>query len=193
MSPREAYDTYRRAAALEREAERTDDPDAWVVTSDAWLEAGETSRAWYARLLSGYGRHLPSGELGPGLPLNLISRERAFRIERALEASRADHIVTNEERGELELFRFVVRQPERVFAYYNSNIGPLVGGYVSTFMGDHLGTIVHRGQVAQPFGNPYARIQHVRVRAINGYMYRGTCAIDNGTYCKLRRADPWLR
>ena len=183
MTPREAYDTYRRAAALEREAERTDEPDAWTVASDAWLEAGQVARSWYARLR---GRTDPSDNL----PLSLISRERAFEIERALETYRT---VTNEERGALELFRFVALQPERVFAYYNPNTGLLVGDDIRTFVGDYLGRVVHRGRVTHPFGNRHARIQHVQVRAINGYIYRGTCALDSGTYCKLRRADPWLR
>lgn len=91
-------------------------------------------------------------------------------------------------------------QPERVFAYYDANLLEryrsdryVVGDGIRTFMGDYLGTVVHRGKVTRPFGNPHARIQHVRVRAINGYYYRGTCALDTGTYCKLRRAEPWFR
>ena len=183
MTPREAYETYRRAAALEREAEDTDEPDAWTVTSDAWLEAGQAERAWYARLRAHYG---------PGL--HLITRGRAYEIERALETvPNVPLVVTNEERGELELFHFMALQPERVFAYYSDLTGAHVGDDIRTFMGDYLGRVVHRGRVTHPFGNRNARIQHVHVRAINGYNYRGTCAIDSGTYCKLRRAAPWLR
>lgn len=188
VTPRE------RAEALEREAEHTDDPDTWLVASDAWLEADNDTRAWYARLRSGYGRHLRGAELGPGLPISLIGSERAAAIVRALATVPNDPgVVTNEERGALELFQFVALQPERVFAYYNTQHGPLVGDAISTFMGDRLGHVIHRGRVVHPFGNRNARILHVHVRAINGYNYRGTCALDSGTYCKLRRADPWLR
>ena len=195
MSPR---DRHERAENLEREAEHTGDPDTWIVASDAWLEAGDATRAWYARLRSDVGRYprgwSNTGPLGPGLPLSLIGRERAAEIARAIATvPNEPGVVTNEERGALELFRFVALQPERVFAYYSPNTGLLVGDDIRTFMGDYLGRVVHRGRVTHPFGNRHARIQHVQVRAINGYDYRGTCALDTGTYCKLRRADPWLR
>ena len=183
MSPRD------RAEALEREAERLvieggpqEESDMWVVASDAWSEAGDAARAWYARVRSRepYGTN------------HLVSRWRADEIARALQM---DLHVTNDERGALELFRFMALQPERVFAYYSTNTdgSTTVGDDIHTFMGDHLGVVVHRGRIAHPFGNRNARIQHVLVRAINGYLYRGTCALDSGTYCKLRRADPWLR
>lgn len=185
MSPRD------RAEALEREAEQTGDLDTWAVASDAWLEAGNETRAWYARLRS--------RELYGTSTSKLITRAHAENIARALETYRTSHRVANEERGALELFQFMAHQPKRVFAYYDPVEDPrgatsfFVGDGIRTFVGDYLGTVVHRGQVTRPFGNPHARIQHVRVRAINGYIYRGTCALDSGTYCKLRRADPWLR
>ena len=189
MTPRE------RAEALEREAEQTDDPVTWTVASDAWLEAGDEARAWYARVRS---RERYGTSVG-----RLISRARADEIARTLEMYSplrpSRHRVTNEERGALELFQFMAYQPPRVFAYYDAIDDPRgstsfhVGDGIRTFVGDYLGTVVHRGKVTRPFGNPHARIQHVHVRAINGYIYRGTCALDSGTYCKLRRADPWLR
>ena len=188
MTPRE------RAEALEREAEQTDDSDTWVVASDAWLDAGDATRAWYARVRS---RPRYGSSVG-----RLITRERAEQIAHALEGGSStlpiasgwrERPLTNEDRGALELFRFMALQPERVFAYYNPNTDQYVGDDIRSFMGDYLGTVVHRGRIAHPFGNHNARIQHVHVRAINGYLYRGTCALDSGTYCKLRRADPWLR
>ena len=167
-----------RAEALEREAEQTNDPDTWIVASDAWFEAGNPSHAWYARLRSRepYGSSMS----------RLIARARAEGIARAHEN------VSNDERGALELFLFMTRQPDRLFAYHDGIGGTHVGDGIRTFIGDYLGTVVHRGRVTRPFRNE-ARIQHVRVRAINGYNYYGTCALDRGNYCKLRRGGPWLR
>lgn len=180
-----------RAEALEREAERFNNLEMWTVASDAWLEAGDPTRAWYARLRA----REPFGTT----VTRLITRQRAEEIAQKLETYRTSHGVRNEDRGALELFRFMALQPDRLYAYYDpieDQRGPSsfhVGDGIRTFVGDYLGTVVHRGRITHPFGNPNARLLHVRVRAINGYIYRGTCSLDGGTYCKLRRGGPWLR
>ena len=180
MTPRE------RAALLEREAEHTDDPATWAVAGDAWLEVGDPTRAWYTRVRS---REPYGTSVG-----RLITRAHAEDIAHVLETDRLASGVTNGDRAALELFRFMALQPDRVFAYYATNDDWFsVGDAIRTWMGDYLGTVVHRGQVTRPFGNPHARVQHVRVRAINGYIYSGTCALDSGNYCKLKRGKPWLR
>lgn len=169
-----------RAEILEREAEQTDDRDLWVVTSDAWHEAGDRARAWYAFL-----------------------RSRGYPNRRSITADRArtivDTLITMPEqltsddvdraivlRSELEVYNFVTTQPERYFTYYDYD------GNVGTFIGAPIGTIIHKGRTVRPFKSG-GRIQHVIVRAINGFEYRGTCAVEHGTYCRLRRAKPWLR
>ena len=176
MTPR---DRRERAEALEREAEMTDDHDLWAVVSDAREEDGDRARAWYAFLRS------------RGQPNRIITSERAEIIGRTLAAmpehpTRDDDAHTNRLRSELEVYDFLTKQPERYFAYYDD------AGNITTFMGDRLGSISREGRIVRPFGSG-GRIQYVVVRAINGFDYRGTCAVENGTYCRLRRAKPWLQ
>ena len=176
MTPRERRE---RAEDLEREAETTDDHDLWAVVSDAWEEDGNRARAWYAFLRS------------RGQPNRIITSERAEILGRTLAAmperpTRDDDDRANRLRSELEVYDFLTKQPERYFAYH------LDDGNIVTFMSDRLGTISRKGRIVRPFGSG-GRIQHVVVRAINGFDYRGTCAVENGTYCRLRRAKPWLQ
>lgn len=85
--------------------------------------------------------------------------------------------------GKLEKFDFLNHPPERLFAYYDRDLR-----CVTTWMGDVLGTIVHRGRESRPFGG---RVVPIRVRAINGYMYSGRCNLSGGDYCRLRRGKRW--
>ena len=86
---------------------------------------------------------------------------------------------SNEQMSQLEVYEFVTKPPDKVFAYYNDDMTR-----IQTWTGDVLGTIVWRGQETRPMGG---RVVRVRVHAINGHHYAGTCNRSSGTYCVLRR------
>ena len=87
---------------------------------------------------------------------------------------------TNEEMGKLEVYDFLHNLPEKLFAYYSSDMK-----HITTWMGDVLGTITHVGRERQPMGG---RVVSVRVNAINGLSYVGQCNLSSGSYCRLRRS-----
>lgn len=60
----------------------------------------------------------------------------------------------------------------------------LAGESITTWMGDHLGMIVHAGRVWQSnFGD---KRRYVRIQAINGRIYSGVAQLSNGTYVRMR-------
>jgi hypothetical protein len=116
----------------------------------------------------GYGRRRTS-----------VTRKRAHVLEGALAGGRK---VSNRAKGKLEVHRFLEHPPERLFAYYSGDAR--VGDNIHTWMGDRLGTIVHRGKETRPLGG---RVVNIRVRGINGFLYAGRCNLSSGTYCNLRK------
>jgi hypothetical protein len=90
---------------------------------------------------------------------------------------------TNAELSKLEIHDIMRNPPEKLFVYYDKEFR-----HVSTWMGDVVGTIVQRGRERRPMGG---RVVSVRVRAINGYTYLGTCNLSSGSYCRLRRSTRW--
>jgi hypothetical protein len=89
---------------------------------------------------------------------------------------------SNRAKGKLELHEFMTRPPEKLFAYYKGNAQ--VGDAITTWMGDVLGTVIHRGKVTHPMGGS---VVSIRVRGKNGLEYAGRCNLSSGTYCNLRR------
>jgi hypothetical protein len=87
---------------------------------------------------------------------------------------------TNEEMGKLEVYEFTHHPPEKLFAYYSSDMKR-----ITSWMGDVLGTITHVGRERRPMGG---RVVSVRVQAINGLSYVGQCNLSSGSYCRLRRS-----
>lgn len=180
----------------------TNDPATWAVVGDAWEEL-EPHRAWYAFLRSrGYARHIVTRlraaelehviqryEASPGIPAREI--DFGFGSLSNDDLEELDARGANKFRGQLELFKFMTEQPKSVYAYSGYGTA-LAADNVVTFMGDGIGRIVRRGKITRPFGRG-GQIQSVGVVGTNGFNYSGTCAVENGTYCKLRRGKPWLR
>ena len=199
------------AIAAERFAEDVETDDAWLVAADAWEEAGYPDRARFAYL------RRPSNLHGGAV----ASHDEAIETRRRLDAWHAaelDRNMTNAARGEptgniplssderarierwlgfpppsndaalrLALRNFLLEPPEKWFAYYDTD---RVGGAIKDFLGGIQGRITAIGPPRRPFGRG-GTIRSVTVRAINGYTYCGTCAVEYGTYCRLRRSKPW--
>lgn len=199
------------ALGAERFAERMETDEAWLVAADAWEEAGDDARSRFAWL------RRPSN-LGDA---HAASREEALETRRQLDAWQAAELnrnmqnarrgrstggipltpgeresierwlgfpyPSNESIGRLEVYQFLFDPPDRWFAYYNMD---RVGGLITSFAADVLGRIESIGSARRPFGRG-GQIRSVRVRAINGFHYNGTCAVEHGTYCRLRRGKPW--
>lgn len=185
MKRRTARDAVADAHALMREAERGSEPATWAIASDAWSAIGEDKLAWYAFVRSkGYGgrtiSHAKAEELRDWL--------RDFEAYPRDGAARSADVwaQANIVKGQLEVFEFMTTQPERWFAY------AMEGDRVGNWLSAPMGRTIRRGKPSRPFGTG-GRIERVRVRADNGFDYVGTCAVENGTYCKLRRSTPWLR
>ncbi len=87
--------------------------------------------------------------------------------------------------GKLELHRFVTQRPERIFAYYKDDAR--VGATITTWMGDVLGHVIWRGTVTKRGFYPGARMVNIRMKAVTGDVYAGTCQLDSGNYCRLRK------
>lgn len=194
------------AESAEQYAEETQSDDAFLVAHDAWLEAGDPERAWFMLLAT--KRHwlerpgppfvLPADRVAVAQIAARLEQWEATRDDLRVRGPMTDEIIdrideragtsrpTNAELSRLEVWRFLRFQPREAFGYVDR------GGVIRTFANDLLATIVTRGATVRPYGRG-ARIQHVSVAAINGYYYSGTCAVENGNYCKLRRRRPWLR
>jgi hypothetical protein len=87
--------------------------------------------------------------------------------------------VTNDERAQVELYEFVHKPPDRYFAYYNKGLTEITG-----WTGLKLGDIVWKGYPYKD--NLGGQRVNIRVRAINGLTYSGTCNMSSGTYCRLK-------
>lgn len=86
---------------------------------------------------------------------------------------------TNEERGSIELYEFANSTPDKYFAYYSNDMRR-----ITTWMGDTIGEVISHGNTFKSsFGD---RRVNIRMRAINGKTYSGTCFLDSGTYCRLK-------
>ena len=211
---RAARDARDDALATERFAEDANDPDAWLVAADAWEEAGEPTYAWYARLrASGRAAHMFPRRIADDIREREVryntareefdpqrfrrgggySQEEVAEIERRAGGPRP----TNSQLGMMELFDFMTTQPERLFAYHDD-------AALRTFAGDLVGTLYTRGATRRVGGygggsapsNLRGRtgtaIQHVVFRGENGFYYHGTCNIETGSYCRLRRGKAWF-
>ena len=192
-SRRDAAEDARRAEA---HAERENTNDAWTVAADAWEQAGDIERARFATLRS------------PKYGLDVISPDRADRIDKLLSGSKRTPRIESIHRHAalaraIDVYRFVRRPPRNVFAYYRD----LVPGRRTTLgvieanppvvvfgTGGKLGVIRKTGTVRHAYNRATSpRIVSVTVLAINGYWYNGTCNLDTGTYCSLKRGKPWLK
>lgn len=97
----------------------------------------------------------------------------------AIEKAAGGKGLTNEERSQLEVHRFVTDPPDKYFAYFDKALTQ-----VRTWMGDKLGDITSRGrEYRSPMGD---RRVNVTVQGINGRTYTGTCFVSAGDYCRLR-------
>lgn len=86
-----------------------------------------------------------------------------------------------------EVKMFLRKRPDRWFVYYSDD-----KKRVTTWTGETIGLINSVGKPYQPGCTrgrcERSRIFHVRVKAITGDIYNGTCVEDTGTYCRLRKA-----
>jgi hypothetical protein len=88
--------------------------------------------------------------------------------------------LTNEQRSAAEVAAFIADKPDRYFLYVAAD-----GLTVTTWMGDKLGDVIHRGNIVRDnFGG---RRRAIRVRAINGCNYHGWANESSGTYARLRK------
>ena len=172
-----------QAWAAEAHAERVETDAAWLVAADAWEEAGDPRRARFAVLRQRQ---------------NAITHAEASRIRRLLDRYRHEQAArgitdtpVNAEISQLEIYDFLLDPPKQLFAYFREPYFHEPGDII-TFVGDRLGGVVKFGGQTRAFGRG-PRLQHVTVRAINVFMYSGTCNLETGTYCKLRRGKAWLR
>lgn len=194
------------AESAEAHAERVDTSDAWLVAADAWELVGQPERARFAILRQAKynpnvitharaaeirqqidGWNAAGVELSRGGPRRASYEEDRSAIRRRLGYP----YPSNEDIGDLQVYEFLRDPPERLFAY-RGNAGPGSSQYDHTFNGRALGIITRWGGSSRAFGRG-PRLEHVTVRAINGFMYSGTCNLETGTYCKLRRGKAWLK
>ena len=189
MNGRFRRDPRDNAIRAELHAEREQTDAAWLVAADAWEQAGDLDAARFALLRQ------PS-LLGGRPLLTRATAERFMRGGRQRSGTDAEHL-SNEQQSALERFEFVRNPPQALFAYYSRTLLPLrssLDATVGTFTGEPLGVITGYGEVRYAFNRrDSSRIVSVTVQAINGYDYYGTCQLDTGTYCKLKRGKPWLR
>ena len=189
---RTSRDPTSAAESAEAYARQVNTDAAWLVAADAWEETGDLTRA--RRMLL----HQPS--FGEETRRRLDAWEDASAEWQARTQHRGgflpEHIreigrlagtprPTNDQIAILQLADFLRNPPERLFGYYN-------GDRITDFVGNEVGTITRRGGATRAYGRG-PRLQHVTVHAINGFMYSGTCNLETGTYCKLRRGKAWLR
>lgn len=86
--------------------------------------------------------------------------------------------VTNEERGEVELYDFVHNPPEKYFVYINQEKRT-----AGTFPGNVLGSVVFGKEYYSCFGD---KRQSVWIHAINGKTYAGTYYKSAGDYALVK-------
>lgn len=201
--------TLTRAREAEAYAARSDSDADWQVAADAWEEAGDLLRAEQLRkkkridaLIARWNRY---DEARRAFDPRRYQRGGGYTPEdiQAIERSARTSRLSNEESAEIEMFRFIIDPPLQWFTYrlskHRREWEPASSrGVVGTWTGQPLGEIVAEGKPRVPFsasksyyGRGPGRISSVRVRAINGYDYVGTCAHDSGDYCKLRRSTSW--
>jgi len=89
---------------------------------------------------------------------------------------------SNRAKGKAELYGFMERPPEKLFAYYKGDAR--VGDAITNWPGDVLGIITRRGKESRPLGG---RVVSVVMRGKNGVYYAGRCNLSSGTYCTLKR------
>lgn len=214
---RSARDPESDALAAEAHAEEVQTDDAWSVAADAWEVAGDLGRARLALFRSPRMGAIASSIIPTTRAINI--RERWDRWQRAEARYRHDtgrHGLlssadltsiaaansgelrpTEVEMARLYLHDFVREPPARLFGYWErppSSDDRIRGLFdanrLRTFNNDVLGTITTVGARRRARGT---LIVNVTVRAVNGFLYHGTCNLETGTYCKLRRGKSWLR
>jgi len=89
---------------------------------------------------------------------------------------------SNRAKGKAELYGFLTRPPEKLFAYYKGDAR--VGDAITNWLGDVLGIITRRGKETRPMGG---RAVSIVMRGKNGVHYAGRCNLSSGTYCTLKR------
>jgi hypothetical protein len=95
------------------------------------------------------------------------------------------HPPTNEEKGRLELFEFHAERPKNLFAYYEGRAE--VGSPVKTWMGDVVGHVIARGSEYRAGRYPGTAMVRISIRSVTGDIYSGSCNLEGGNYCKLKR------
>lgn len=95
------------------------------------------------------------------------------------------HVPSNEEKGRLELFEFHEKRPKDLFAYYEGEAR--VGSAIKTWMGDVVGHVVQRGSEYRAGRYPGTKMVKIRVRSVTGDVYSGSCNLEGGNYCKLKK------
>lgn len=162
--------------------------DAWEVAADAWEDAGkpETADALRQELRVLHGGYAQFKDIRRRSDAYEEARRRfdPRRYERGggyspedrqqIERMAGVRHPTNEEIGQVEVFEFIARPPEKYFACYDDGLR-----HIQTWMSDVLGTIISKGSERRPMGG---RVVSIRARAINGYTYVGTCNLSSGTY-----------
>lgn len=89
---------------------------------------------------------------------------------------------TTEQRGELELYEFIVNPPDKYFLYVNER-----SGNATTFAGNVLGRVVFgRKYKSTGFGRGSTRVP-VTVHGVNGVKYSGTYFESAGSYARVKR------
>jgi len=87
--------------------------------------------------------------------------------------------VTNEDRSAIELYEFVHNAPDKYFLYINADKHT-----ANTWTGEKLGRVEFGNAWRDNFGG--VRV-HVRVYAVNGYVYSGTYFKTAGDYARVRK------
>lgn len=88
--------------------------------------------------------------------------------------------VTNEERSQLEVRRFMLEKPERYFMYITRNSA-------GTWTAQNLGSVTFGREYKCPaFGRASVRVP-VTIKAINGETYVGTYYKSSGDYARVKR------
>lgn len=86
----------------------------------------------------------------------------------------------NRETSAQECRKWLSNPPNRYVAYVNGNL--LI---VTTWTGEKLGEITHRGEPYRTGFRSYR--QSIRVTGTNGVRYYGTYYMSSGNYCRLYR------
>lgn len=88
--------------------------------------------------------------------------------------------VSNDERAQLELRRFMIDKPDRYFLYIDQ-----VKAIATVWTGVELGTVTFGREWTDNFGG---RRVPVTIKAVNGLTYHGTYFKSSGDYARVKAA-----